>query len=300
MKLKTRISAIDRKGEMEKISRRMRSEETADRLAKTTRHPERAKIEFEEERPLLDTGCLEEISAVTDVLSKDASETYSDVSEYFDSTTRIDRPVAEEAANRLALEINEKCRPIFSETLLDIQQTAEERLAKFKDDLRKREIEEHEIPSIRTLEIEAAREVFVTIVQKLRTGAASDEEGTRILIEVYNMLTEYEMCDIVDSGFILTARLVDELVRIESLSTEVLEQVLLGWVPDDNSPENPLDYGSVTRSEAMRALCQAKIEDLESEDPKRVEEAKAFIKLVLNDDVDWVSEITAGESELDF
>ena len=89
-------------------------------------------------------------------------------------------------------------------------------------------------------------------------------------------------------------------MRIESLSTEVLEQVLLGWVPDDNSPENPLDYGSVTRSEAMRALCQAKIEDLESEDPKRVEEAKAFIKLVLNDDVDWVSEITAGESELDF
>ena len=117
-------------------------------------------------------------------------------------------------------------------------------------------------------------ESFSMVVRAIKKDASSSIEASVALVELFNYLTTHEESN-TTKGYLLSYNVVKELSSLPGVDPDVLDEVLLAYVPAEICGFNPFEFGEIG-GESLKVLINRYKEDVNSGEPARVERAKAW------------------------
>jgi len=116
---------------------------------------------------------------------------------------------------------------------------------------------------------------FVKVAKEIKEKSASPEEAAVALVELFNYLTRHEKSN-ADCGYRLSCDLVNEILSIPNVDLDLVDQVLLAYVPHEIGDWNPIEF---IGGDALNRLEARYVGDSKSGDKEKVEKAMAWAEL---------------------
>jgi len=118
---------------------------------------------------------------------------------------------------------------------------------------------------------------FVKIAKEIKEKSASPQEAAVALVELFNYLTKHEKSS-AELGYQLSCKLVNEILSIPDVDLDLVEQVLLAYIPGEIAANGGL-LGYIG-GDALVKLEARYLEDSKSGDKEKVEKAEAWAEIL--------------------